>query len=629
MFQLRVIPLEICRHHPMEGAAHSDDGSIPPALHIAVGSLKASRMPQKKSHGAALPYDNLCQSWPGRIGIAVAIGVAYFAAARFGLAFRAKPGGVAVFWPAAGVAIGALVALGPNARLPIAAAVVVATIASKLVVTGNLGLGLTFGLVCAVQTLLTAWLIEHWFGRAFKLGDVAQVLGFLVASAVGAAIAAVGAVAAVSLVLQSTASLLDVWRLWFASCLLGTVTVAPLLVGLGEAARALPPRREMIESGLALAALIVLSLISISLPQSPWATALPVALVFPVLLWITVRCRLVFAAAAVFVVALAVIWSTTFSVGHFGDASIPLEDRILAAQTLVLTGALLTLVLTALFAERRQREATLEQSKDRLQLALDGAALGAFSLDIATGRLDCDERATLMHGHNVPPTTIKEGRRYVHPDDRARIDTAFAGAERNGGAWKAEYRVVNPPDHAHAGETRWIAFEGSVLYSSMGAPVRLLGITRDITHHKQMEQALEERNLQSILANKAGRVGSFAYDVDTEKMQISPGYAAIQGYPEGTAEITRGIWLAGVYPEDVERLNALRSQAFQERQREYNMEYRIVRSGVGVRWIESRSFISYDSDGRAQRVIGVNIDVTERMQTEAQLKDSKARLADA
>jgi len=45
-------------------------------------------------------------------------------------------------------------------------------------------------------------------------------------------------------------------------------------------------------------------LVAISLPQGPWATALPVALVFPVLLWIVVRCRLLFADAAVFVVAL-------------------------------------------------------------------------------------------------------------------------------------------------------------------------------------------------------------------------------------------------------------------------------------------------------------------------------------
>ena len=145
---------------------------------------------------------------------------------------------------------------------------------------------------------------------------------------------------------------------------------------------------------------------------------------------------------------------------------------------------------------------------------------------------------------------------------------------------------------------------------------------------KEAERALADRTLQLALAGKAGRVGSYAYDVDTERMQISAGYAAIQGYPEGTTEITRSAWLAGVHPEDVKRLDVLRSQAFGVRQREYNMEYRIVRSG-GVRWIESRSFISYDNDGHAQRVIGVNIDVTERKQTEALLNDSKARLADA
>jgi two-component sensor histidine kinase len=41
------------------------------------------------------------------------------------------------------------------------------------------------------------------------------------------------------------------------------------------------------------------------------------------------------------------------------------------------------------------------------------------------------------------------------------------------------------------------------------------------------------------------------------------------------------------------------------------LEYRIVRDG-DVRWIESRGFISYDSDGSPQRIIGVNIDITER-----------------
>jgi hypothetical protein len=231
---------------------------------------------------------------------------------------------------------------------------------------------------------------------------------------------------------------LQVWRIWFSAGLLGTVTVAPLFIGLGDAVRDVPPRPQLIEGAMALVILAALSAFLISMPQGPWATALPVALVFPVLLWVAVRCRPVFAAAAMFVVTLAVVWSATFNLGHFGDASIPLADRILAAQTLVLAGTLLALVLTALFSERRRSEAVLQKSKERLQLALDGVELGAFSSDFATGRFECDLRTAQIHGHDMPPVTIKEVRRFVCRADLVRIDAALAEALRTGSTWNAE-----------------------------------------------------------------------------------------------------------------------------------------------------------------------------------------------
>ena len=102
-------------------------------------------------------------------------------------------------------------------------------------------------------------------------------------------------------------------------------------------------------------------------------------------------------------------------------------------------------------------------------------------------------------------------------------------------------------------------------------------MTVDISERKKAELALAERNLQLALAGKAGLVGSFAYDADTERMQISEGYAAIHGLPEGTTEIPRSRWQARVHPDDRVRLEELRSQAFRERRGEYGAEYRIVR----------------------------------------------------
>ena len=557
-----------------------------------------------------------CQSWLGTVGFAVAVGIAYFIAARFGLALLANTG-TSIFWPAAGISVGMLIVWGPMARVPVSAGVVVAAAVSNLMIGRNAWLAVVFGFVNAGQALLTAGLIERWFGRSYNFGDVSKVLGFLVASTIGSTVGAMGATIAVGLI-ESIGSLFTVWRVWFASCLLGIVTVAPLVVGITEAVCHRPARRELLEGAVAVAMLVTSSALAISLPQGPWSTALPLGLVFPVLLWVAVRCRPAFSAAAGFVVALIVVWSLTFSVGHFGDASVALADRILAAQTIVLTGAVLTLVVAALFADRRRSEVVLKQSKQRLQLALDGAELGAFSADFATGNFECDLRTARIHGHNVPPTTIEEARRFIHRNDLAHIDAALAMARATGRVWNAEYRVVHPPNHIYAGETRWVAVECSLVLDARGMPTGLLGVTRDITSRKLAEQALAERNLQLALAGKSGRVGSFAYDVATERMQISAGYAAIHGFPDGTTEIARSEWQLVVHPEDRVRWEALRSRAYRERWDEYSGEYRTVRSGGENRWIEARVFVSYDGDGRPRRAVGVDIDVTARKRAEEQ-----------
>ena len=267
------------------------------------GTLKTPRAPHEKGRFAAFPVDRSSHPWLGAVGLAVAVGIAYFIAARLGLALRTQAEEVAAFWPAAGVAVGVLIVLGPSARLPVAVAVAFATITSNLLIARNTWLAFTFGFLNAGQALLTAWLIERRFGNEFKLADVPQVVGFLLAAAIGAALAALGAAVAAGLV-GSPTSTLNVWRLWFASCSLGIVTVAPLVIGLGEARRELPARRELIEGAAGLGTLALLSIFLTALPQAPWAAGLPLALVFSVLLWVAVRCRPVFAAAAALIVAL-------------------------------------------------------------------------------------------------------------------------------------------------------------------------------------------------------------------------------------------------------------------------------------------------------------------------------------
>ena len=168
----------------------------------------------------------------------------------------------------------------------------------------------------------------------------------------------------------------------------------------------------------------------------------------------------------------------------------------------------------------------------------------------------------------------------------------------------------------------------------------IVKIAREITERKQAEEKLHEtegelrrllgelteRTTQLALAEKSALVGSFAYDVGTDKLQISDGYAVIHGFPNETREIARSRWLAGVHPEDRARLDELRDRAFCMRSPEYTADFRIVRSGSEVRWIEGRAFVAYRGDGRPRRVAGVNIDVTNRKRAEEQLRALNAEL---
>jgi PAS domain S-box-containing protein len=276
--------------------------------------------------------------------------------------------------------------------------------------------------------------------------------------------------------------------------------------------------------------------------------------------------------------------------------------------------------------ERHGVDNAPNESAERLRVAHHRTSVGIWERDLRTGKLTWTPQLEVIFG--LEPGGVRDYadfRDRVHPDDVAASEAERDAAVRRGETFSLEYRIIRPD-----GQVRWILSVGGASYDEVtGEPVRILGNSVDITERKQAELILADRDAQLSLAGKAGLIGRYAYEVDTEMIQFSPGYAIIHGLPEGTTEIARSEWLALMHPEDAEQIQRLRSKAFREQQSGYNVEYRIVQSSREVRWIELRSIISYDRDRRAKRVIGVNIDITERKQAEALLKESKARLADA
>src|SRR5262245_12941161 len=430
------------------------------------------------------------RSWVEFVKLAVVLGVAYFLAARLSFVLRVQPG-VVVFWPAAGIATGAVIALGPRARLPVATAAFIAIAAHNLVVGTNPWLIIAFSLVGAGYPLLMAWLIESWFGDTFKLEDMRRALGFFAATAVGPAVTAVGASAAIKLV-EPTASLLYIWFLWFASTSLGIVTVAPLLIGLADAERERQPRHEVIEGSAGLVAITALTAALISLPGGPWATALPAALVFPLLLWIAIRCQPIFAAAAALGVGLTVIGSTPPDVGYF-DWGRPLTDRILSAQIFVLTEAILAVLLAAVFAERRRAAAVLEDNKTSLADALAAGQVLAFEWNALSGETRRSDNASLILRDDQFRTEFRHSGflSRVHPEDRQCFKTLIRELTPRQPSYALTFRYMRPD-----GQQLWLEETARGEFDATGRLLRIKGLIRDTTEQKRAEEVLAEREAQ-------------------------------------------------------------------------------------------------------------------------------------
>jgi PAS domain S-box-containing protein len=424
------------------------------------------------------------QRWVIWIGLAIAVGVAYFLSARLSLVLLTKPDGVAVFWPAAGVAAGVLIALGPGARLPVVAGATAATILANLSGDRTLWSAVGFAACNAGEAVVVAGLIEYYFGSPFNLDRLRHVLGLLAAAIVGTAVSGIGGTAGYVFFHNSMTPVLTIWRHWFTSDALGIVTIAPLLIGLVAAARDPPPRNEFIEGAVALVALTFLSGVIIFLPRETWATVVPIAALFPLLLWLAARCRPVFAAAAAFIVALTIVWTTTFGIGIFGDAHFPIAERILSAQAGILAVSLCALVLAALFAERRQHEAVLMESEARLQEALTAGAVTAFDWDIRTGLSRRSANAAQILGFDPQQAfTATQFLERVHPDDRERFKALVRGVRPESPSHAATFRFTRPD-----GREVWLEETSKAEFDTTGRLARVKGLTLDITERKHAEE---------------------------------------------------------------------------------------------------------------------------------------------
>lgn len=147
---------------------------------------------------------------------------------------------------------------------------------------------------------------------------------------------------------------------------------------------------------------------------------------------------------------------------------------------------------------------------------------------------------------------------------------------------------------------------------------------RDISERKRAEEALQLHHSWLTMAMRAMNAGWGSWNLLTGETQWSEEAKRIIGFQGDEEARTAEGWLKRIHPEDRPRLEAHSAQAAAEH-KEFNLEYRIVRDGGFERWLLGTGAILYDESGTAYLITGLIIDITERKQAEAALRESEDR----
>lgn len=166
-----------------------------------------------------------------------------------------------------------------------------------------------------------------------------------------------------------------------------------------------------------------------------------------------------------------------------------------------------------------------------------------------------------------------------------------------------------------SGIHKMIAFHNSVIRSDDSGITGILFSGEDITDRKKVEKLLRDNEKRLTLALEATNIGLWDLDLENDIWNTNPTYFKMLGYdPEKNAQLIES-WNDKIHPLDKEFV--IKSK----KEKEFDIEYRFRHINGSFRWLNSIGrTIEYKKNGDAKRMIGLQIDITERKRNEEEIR---------
>jgi PAS domain S-box-containing protein len=274
---------------------------------------------------------------------------------------------------------------------------------------------------------------------------------------------------------------------------------------------------------------------------------------------------------------------------------------------LVIQGVLIG-ALVANLGKRRKAERSLRGSEERMKLAASAAEMCLWELDCASDRVwvagPLAERIG-MHQENTHFADVIQG---IHPDDQDRVATALKKSREGKGDFESIHRRLLPD-----GKIMWLAARGRTEFNHARKPLRMRGVSMDITARKEAEERARESEGKFLVMANSAPVIMWATGLDKLCTFCNQTWLDFTGRPL-EQQLGTG-WAESLHPEDRAGCVKTYSEAFDARQ-PFTQEYRVRRHDGQYRWISDHGVPRYDAQHNFLGFIGSGVDITEQKRAE-------------
>ena len=287
--------------------------------------------------------------------------------------------------------------------------------------------------------------------------------------------------------------------------------------------------------------------------------------------------------------------------------------------------------LTRVQTEQEQKLAYKKQALVLEELERT-ASIGTWEIDLQTNEITWSPQTKRIHEvpQDYTPTITSGINFYKEGESRRVISEAVEQGIAHGTPWDLELELVTAK-----GRNIWVRALGKPHFEDNKC-VRLFGVFQDISQQKQVEKALRDARQEAInnavrlqLAHNSVGMGVFELDLTNGELHWDKWMYPLYGVSEAQFSGAYDAWERCVHPEDIEQAKALLVTAIAETST-FDTQFRIIRPDDGkVRHIKANAAIVTDDTGTPAKVIGVNYDITDKVNTMAVLRQAKQKAESA